>query len=82
MPQAEHTLSDQAVQILVVWSLNSQIPTADIEDSVIVNHEAAVGMLKSCMSGKNGVVGLHHGGSDLRSGVDAELQLALLAVID
>jgi len=82
MPQTERTLSDQAVQILVVWSPNSQISTADIIDRLIVNHEAAVGMLKSCMSCKDGVVGLNYRGSDLRSGIDAELQLALLAVID
>lgn len=82
MPQAEHTLSDQAVQVLIVWSLNPQVPTADIINSLVIDHEAAVGMFEGCVGGKDGVVGLNHGGSDLRSRVDTELQLALLAVID
>lgn len=82
MSQAERTLSDQAVQVLVVWSPNPQISTTDVIDRLIVNHKAAVGMLKSCMSGKDGVVGLNYRGSVLGSGIHAELQLALLAVID
>lgn len=39
-------------------------------------------MLQSGVSGQDGVVGLNNGGGDLRSGVDAELELALLAVVD
>lgn len=39
-------------------------------------------MLKSGVGGKDGVVGLNDGGGSLGSRVDAELELALLAVVD
>ncbi len=37
-----HTLSDQAVQVLVVWSLDTEVATADVIDGLVVDHEAAV----------------------------------------
>ena len=39
-------------------------------------------MLEGGVGGEDGVVGLDNGGGDLRGGVDAELELALLAVVD
>ena len=39
-------------------------------------------MLQGGVSGEDGVVGLDDGGGDLWSGVDGELQLGLLAVVD
>jgi hypothetical protein len=39
-------------------------------------------VLKSGMGSEDGVVGLDNGGGDLRCRVDAELELALLAVVD
>ena len=39
-------------------------------------------MLEGGVSGEDGVVRLNNRGGDLGSGVDAELQFALLAVID
>lgn len=75
-------MSDQAVEILVVGALNIQITTADVVDSLVIDHEAAVGVLESGVCSKNGVVRLDHRGGDLRRRVDAKLQLALLAVVD
>merc|ERR1719220_1666494 len=37
---------------------------------------------KGGMGGEDGVVGLDHSGGDLRGGVDGELELGLLAVVD
>jgi hypothetical protein len=77
-----HTLSDEAVQVLVVGALNAEVPAADVVDSLVVNHERAVGVLQGGVSCENGVVGLDNGGGDLRRRVDTELELALLAVVD
>lgn len=77
-----HTLGDETVKVLVVGTLQAQVPSADVVDGLIVNHERAVGVLKRGVSGKDGVVGLDDRGGSLRSGVDTELQLALLAVVD
>jgi hypothetical protein len=77
-----HTLSDQTVQVLVVGALNAEVTAADVVNGLVVDHEGAVGVLKSGVSGEDGVVRLDNGGGDLRSWVDAELKLALLAVVD
>lgn len=77
-----HTLSDQTVQVLVVGTLNAEVPAADVVDSLVVNHEGAVRVLQGGVSCEDGVVGLNNRGGDLRRRVDTELKLALLAVID
>jgi hypothetical protein len=76
------TLGDQAVEVLIVGTLDAEIAAADVVDSLIVNHEAAVGVLESGVGGQDRVVRLDNGSGDLGSRVDAELQLALLAVVD
>jgi hypothetical protein len=77
-----HTLSDETVQVLVVGALDTEVPAADVVDSLVVNHEAAVRVLKGGVGGEDRVVGLDDRGGDLRGGVDTELELALLAVVD
>ena len=76
-----HTLCDQTVQVLVVWSLNAEVATADVVDGLVVDHEGAVRVLEGGVGGEDGVVGLDNGGGDLGGRVDAELELALLAVV-
>ena len=80
--QVLHTLCDQAIQILVIGSLDAQVSTADIVDRLIVNHEAAVGVLEGGVGCQDRVVWLNDGGGDLRGRINAELQLALLAIVD
>lgn len=75
-------LGDQAVEVLVAGALNAEVAAADIVDSLIVDHEATVGVLKSSVSGEDRVVGLDDGGSVLGGGVNTELELGLLAVVD
>jgi len=53
-----HTLSDQAVQVLVVRALDSKVAAADVVDGLVVNHEGAVAVLEGGMCGKDGVVRL------------------------
>jgi hypothetical protein len=76
-----HTLSNETVQVLIVWSLNIQVPATDVIDGLVVHHEATVGMLEGSMRSQDRVVWLNNRGGDLGSRVDAELQFALFAVV-
>ena len=78
----KYTLSNQTVQVHVVGALKTEVSSADVVDSFIINHEGAVGVLKRGMSGEDGVVWLYNGGGGLRSWVNAEFQLDLLAEVD
>lgn len=80
--QRIHTLGDEAVQVLVVGALNAEVLAADVVDGLVVDHEGAVRVLEGGVGGEDGVVGLDNGGGDLGGRVDAELELALLAVVD
>jgi len=77
-----NNLSDEAVQVLVARALNSEVAAADVVDSLIVNHETAVGVLQGGVGSQDGVVGLNDGRSVLGGRVDTKLQLRLLAVVD
>jgi hypothetical protein len=76
------TLSNQSVQVLVVRTLNVQVATANIVDGLVVDHERAVRVLESGVGCQDGVVRLNDRCSDLRSWVNAEFKLALLAIVD
>lgn len=78
----EHTLSDQPIQVLVAGSLDIQVAAADVVDSLVINHERAVRVLKGGVGGQDRVVRFDDGGRYLRCRVDRELQFALLAIID
>lgn len=77
-----HTLSDQTVEVDVVGALETEIAAADVVDGLVVDHEGAVGVLKGGVGGQDGVVRLDDGGGGLGGGIDAELKLALLAIVD
>ena len=77
-----HDLTDETVQVGVGWPLDVQVATADVIDGFIVDHEGAVRVLQGCVGGEDGVVWLDDGGGDLGSGVDGELELGLLSVVD
>jgi hypothetical protein len=75
------TLCNEAIEVLVVGALNSKIAAADIVDGLVVDHKAAVRVLEGGVRGEDRVVWLNNSGSDLRSRVDAELELAFLAIV-
>jgi hypothetical protein len=77
-----HTLSDEAVQVLVVGTLNAEVPAADVVDGLVVDHERAVRVLEGSVGSEDRVVRLNNRGGDLRRRVNTELELALLAVVD
>lgn len=75
-------LGDEAVKVLVVWTLQSEVTSADVVDGLVINHEGTVRVLKGGVGGEDGVVWLDNGGGGLWGWVDAELKLGLLAVVD
>jgi len=75
-------LTNQSVQVGVGWSLDVQVTSADVVDGLVVDHEGAVGVLQGSVGRQDGVVWLNNSGGHLRGGVDGELQLGLLAVVD
>jgi len=75
-------LSDESVQVGVGGSLDVEVSSADVVDSLVVEHDGDVGVLEEGVGGEHGVVGLNDGSGDLRRGVDGEAELGLLAVVD
>jgi hypothetical protein len=59
-------LTNQTIQVGVCWSVNVKVTTADIVDSLVVNHECAVGVLECCMGCQDGVVRLNNSCGDLK----------------
>merc|ERR1719464_2321441 len=72
---------NKPIQIGVRGPLDVEVPSADVINGLVVNHEGAVRVLQGGVGGQDGVVGLNHGSGHLRSRVDGELQLGLLAII-
>lgn len=74
-------LSNQAVQVLVIWSRDIKIAAADVIDSLVVDKECAVGVLNRAVGGEDSIVRLDNGRRDTRGGVDCKLELRLLAIV-
>ena len=70
------------IQVGIGWALDVEVATADVIDGLIVHHEGTVRVLQGGVGGQDRVVWLDDGGGDLWGGVDGELQLGLLAVVN
>lgn len=57
-----HNLSDEPVQIGIGWPVDVEVPTADVVDGLIINHESAVRVLESGVRCQDTVVGLDNSG--------------------
>merc|ERR1712142_260556 len=77
-----HDLADQPVQVGVRGTLDVQVSPADVVDGFVVYHEGAVRVLQCGVGGQDGVVRLYYGGRYLGGGVNGELELGFLAVVD
>ena len=77
-----NALGEQPVQVGVGGALNVEVAAADVIESLIVDQEGDVGVLKHGVRAQHGVVGLNNHGGDLRRRVDGELNLGLLAIVD
>jgi len=76
-----HNLTDETVKVGVSRAFNVEVTTAHIVESLVVNHEGTVGVLKGGVGGKNGVVRLNNSGGHLRGRVHSEFELGLLAIV-
>lgn len=81
MGKDDITLSNEPVKILVVRPLNTQVPTADVVNGLVVNHEAAVRVLERSVRGQDGIIWLDNRCGNLWRWVHAEFKLALLAIV-
>jgi len=75
-------LGNESVKVGVGGPLNVKVTSADVVDSLVVEHDGDVGVLEERVSGQDRVVGLNDGGGDLGGGVDGETELGFLSVID
>merc|ERR1712072_571014 len=80
--QGGDNLGNESVQVGVGWSLDVEVTSADIVDSLVVEHNGNIGVLKEGVGGEHGVVWLNDSGGDLWGWVDGEAELGLLTVID
>ena len=64
--QGRDDLRDESVQVGVGGSLDVEVSSADIVDSLVVEHDSDISVLKEGVSGEDGVVGLNDGSGDLR----------------
>ena len=55
-----NNLSNQSVQVGVGWSFNVEVSSADVVDSLVVNHEGTVRVLEGGMGSEDGVVGFNN----------------------
>jgi hypothetical protein len=74
-------LSNETIEMLIIWTGNVQAATADIVHSFVIDEECTVGVLNGTVGRQNGVVRLNDRGRNARSGVNGEFELALLSVV-
>jgi hypothetical protein len=80
--QGGDDLGNQTVQVGVGRTLNIQVATADIVESLVIDLVGDIGVLQERVDAQDGVVRLHNGGGDLRAAPHGERDLGLLTVID
>ena len=54
-----HTLGNEAVQVDIVGTLETKVLSADVVDSLVINHERTVRVLEGGVGGEDGVVWLN-----------------------
>ena len=74
-------LGNHAVQVSVRGAGNIQVATANVVNSLVVDHERTVSVLQGGVGGQDRVVGLNNGSRHLGCGVHGKLELGLLAVV-
>jgi hypothetical protein len=80
--QRRDNLSDETVQVGVGGAFDIERATADIVDGFVIEHNSDISVLEKRVGGQDGVVRFNNGSGHLRGGVDGEIQLGLLTVVD
>merc|ERR1719471_2313993 len=65
-------LTNQTVEVGVCWTFNVKVTSANVVDSLIVDHEGTVRVLQGCVGGEDGVVGLNNSCGNLGCRVDSK----------
>ena len=74
-------MCDETVQVGEARGSDVEALLADVINSLVVDHEGAVGVLQGGVSRQNGIVWLNDGVGHRRGRVNAELELRLLAIV-
>ena len=80
--QGGDNLGNESVQVGVGWSLNVEVSSADIVDSLVIKDDSDISVLKKGVSGQDRVVWLNNGGGNLWGWVHGETELGFLTVVD
>ena len=80
--QGGDDLGDKPVEVVVGGALNTEGVFADVVDGFVVQHESDISVLQKGVGGEDTVVRLDNTGGELWGRVDAEIQLALLSVVN
>jgi hypothetical protein len=80
--QGRDNLANQPVEVSVGRALDIQRTAADIVHSLVIEHDADIGVPEERVGRQDTVVGLDDSGGDLRGGVDGEAQFGFLTVVN
>jgi len=80
--QGRDDLSNQSVKVGVGGSIDVEGSLADIVDGLIVEHEGNISVLEERVGREHRVVRLNYGSGHLGGGVDAEIELGFLSVVN
>jgi hypothetical protein len=80
--QRGNDLGNQSVQVGVSGSFNVEGSSANVVDGFIIQKESNISVFQERVGGQHRVVRLNDGGGDLGRGVDAKVELGLLAVVN
>jgi len=75
-------LTDEPVEVGVGWSLDVEVPSADVVDGFVVDHESTVGVFEGGVRGQDGIVGFNDSSGNLRSWVNSKLELGFLSIVN
>jgi hypothetical protein len=75
------TLCNETIQVHVIGTLKTKVLPANVVDSLIIDHEGTIRVLKGGVSCEDRIVWFNNGRGGLRSWINAELQFDLLAEV-
>merc|ERR1719428_844054 len=75
-------LGDETVEVGVGRALDSEVTAADIIQGLVIDHESNVTVFHHSVCAKDGVVRLDDRCADLGRGIDGELDLGFLSVVN
>ena len=67
-------LGDESVQVGVGWSLDVEVPSADVVDGFVIDHKGTIGVFQGGVSGEDGVIWFDNCSGNLRCWVNCELE--------